>query len=141
MRNRKTAFGIASAFIVGVFAATFATGAVAAADNSKIVVSYADLNLSAVEGIETLYQRIQSAAQVVCSGLGGRTLQEHSKFDSCKLSAISNAVSDVAVPALSEYYNTHAGIQRDSPAGRKEVTVAKHDNGHPRSLCLASASI
>jgi UrcA family protein len=137
MQNRKSSFGVVAGLVTGLFVATLGTSAAAATDTSKIVVPYGDLNLSAAQGIEALYHRIQAAAQQVCVVLDGRTIQQRSQFDSCKLSAINNAVSDVAVPALSDYYNERNGIAHGGGLARKEVTVARRDNGHQHGLCLA----
>ena len=69
-------------------------------------VRYNDLDLTREAGAQTLYQRIKSAAQRVCTPLNGRQLVDHMNQHGCVTSAIEQAVKQVNEPMLTRYYLT-----------------------------------
>ncbi len=64
-------------------------------DVPRVVVRYADLDLSTQEGVQTLYKRISSAARLVCPATDPRTLVKFSEGRTCREAAIARAVSSV----------------------------------------------
>jgi UrcA family protein len=91
-------------------ASAFGPAAAVAADSDDTTiiqhVSYSDLDLTREAGAQTLYQRINSAAQRVCSPLNGRQLVEHMNQRGCVTSAVERAVRHVNEPMLTRYYLT-----------------------------------
>jgi len=79
------------------------------ADELKVNVVFADLNLARTEGAASLYGRINSAARTVCAPLDGRRLEEKSLFRTCVGDAGARAVSDVNKPTLTKYYESKVG--------------------------------
>ena len=71
----------------------------------SVTVSYADLDLSSPAGAQTLYRRIQGAAQQVC-GYAGADVIEQAIWKSCYRSAVGDAVKKVNEPLLTA---VHAG--------------------------------
>jgi UrcA family protein len=69
-------------------------------------VSYSDLDLSREPGARVLYQRIKSAAGVVCAPLSGRQLSQYMNQANCVTNAIETAVKQVNEPMLTRYYLT-----------------------------------
>jgi UrcA family protein len=63
-------------------------------------VKYGDLNLANAQGVERLYVRIAGAAQQVCRGLDGRSMEEKVQFSICTTQSIARAVAAVDQPAL-----------------------------------------
>jgi UrcA family protein len=63
-------------------------------------VKYGDLNLANAQGIERLYFRIAGAAQQVCRGLDGHSMEEKVQFSICTRQSIARAVAVVDQPAL-----------------------------------------
>jgi len=71
-------------------------------------VSYADLDISKPAGAKTLYQRIVSAANRVCSADNYKYLPTRNGVRECTDTAIDKAVKDVGSPALSALRPTAA---------------------------------
>jgi UrcA family protein len=76
-----------------------------------IDVHFADLNLTRTEGVAILYQRIESAAQTVCTSLDGRDLGSAMRFRGCVQKAMATAVAKVDRPALTAYYRAKSGTR------------------------------
>lgn len=72
------------------------------------VVSYADLNLNGQSGAETMYLRLQWAAQRVCEPLGGRGLKAVQR-SVCIDQAIARAIDQVDKPVLTAYHRARTG--------------------------------
>ena len=94
---------------------TLATGTASARDTSldppSIKVSYADLNLSTIEGANALYGRIKRAARDVCR-LDYVQPEErlYSRvWKTCYDTAIGTAVTTVNSPMLSAVHSSKAG--------------------------------
>jgi UrcA family protein len=82
---------------------------VAKADLPAKTVSYGDLNLQRHEGVATLYRRIQTAANLVCSQVNERPPQIALRLRHCASDATTRAVSEVGVPALTTLHAQHTG--------------------------------
>ncbi|HYM36056.1 MAG TPA: UrcA family protein [Steroidobacteraceae bacterium] len=96
-------------YVVGV--ALLASGMCQAANAAElrdgipqIVVNFGDLDLSRAEGVNQLYGRLTIAAERVCDVFDGKALERHAMFLRCKRAALNNAVSRVALPALTTVY-------------------------------------
>jgi UrcA family protein len=95
----------------------------ARADESarQVKVSYADLNLSSMQGAEALYRRIKNAAGEVCYPREEKNLALMASRRACIHTAMSDAVTHVGSPTLMAVYNTRDG--RSQP-----LQVALSDN-------------
>jgi|KBSMisStaDraftv2_1062788.scaffolds.fasta_scaffold39118_2 UrcA family protein len=67
-------------------------------------VNFAELDLSRPAGAETLYRRIERAAEEVCAPFTGRQLIEKMNRKACIASAVERAVRQVNAPLLTDYY-------------------------------------
>jgi UrcA family protein len=95
--------------------ASSVTSACLAADSSdvpRIVVKFADLNISNPQGAASLYGRIAAAARVVCRpfDLDSRNLQSQARLKACIHTAITNAVAKVAKPELVAIYDAKSNL-------------------------------
>ena len=76
----------------------------------RTVVSFADLNLSRQPGLDTLYHRLQSAAEMVCSPRdGGRDASRGLDYRACYRSAMDRAVESVDNPGLRQTHLAYTG--------------------------------
>lgn len=73
-----------------------------------VVVSYRDLDLSTVTGVQTLYKRISVAARQVCPFEGSKELARIALANSCRRAAIEHAVSDIHSPQLAALHAERA---------------------------------
>jgi UrcA family protein len=78
-------------------------------DANSVVVRFGDLNLSSQAGVASLYQRIQNAAESVCSPLETRILGLRDAYDSCVTDALAQGVAAVGNPSLSEFHAARQG--------------------------------
>ena len=69
----------------------------------SVTVKYRDLNLSTIEGATALYQRLKSAARLVCDE-PSTGLDEHRVYQACFRAAIADAVTKVNSPLLTAVY-------------------------------------
>jgi UrcA family protein len=72
------------------------------------VVNFKDLNLNTSEGAAVLYARIQSAAYEVCGSPDRYDLSEL-KLQTCVKAAVSEAISHVDRPMLTNLYEAKTG--------------------------------
>lgn len=85
-------------------------------DRTKsLTVSFADLDLSKPEGAATLLDRMRNAAKGVCSSLDGASIREQQRHAACIEFALSNAVTRVDQPTLTEYFAMHTSTQSQLP--------------------------
>ena len=73
----------------------------------SVVVQFADLDLAHRDGAETLYRRLQAAAERVCASRDGRNgtdIGSQTRYKICWQSALATAVAKVDQPALTAYY-------------------------------------
>jgi len=86
--------------IITAFAALTAAGAfagpAAAAEETSVAVSVADLDLSSSEGSEALTTRIDAAIDTVCQRPDIRDLKANVAWEECKAEARSGALNQVA---------------------------------------------
>ena len=71
------------------------------------IVRYADLNLNTQQGIDTLYQRLQSASRSVCSQFKSRDLSMRKHWQDCYRQALSGAVNKINVEKLTALHQQH----------------------------------
>jgi UrcA family protein len=96
--------------------------AVAPPDDTRVTVSFAELNVNSSAGAEKLYHRIASAAEKVCgptvanAAIGALFARKR-----CISESIARAVAQVDAPALTRYFENDKikGAQRPTePAAR-----------------------
>lgn len=75
----------------------------------RVVVRFAELDLSKAAGADALYQRIRSAARNVCSMHESRDPAQIARSYSCYRSAVDNAVAQVNHPRLSLLHDRALG--------------------------------
>jgi UrcA family protein len=93
--QRNTAF-------IGAAACLLLAAATAGAGESGIRVTYADLDLNTATGVDTLYRRINTAAQRWCEDLNLRTGSRLSTgYRECVTDAVNSTVSALNLPGLS----------------------------------------
>ena len=61
-----------------------------------VTVSYADLDLGTDSGIETLYQRLRTAARTACNPADTLDGRSQVAFEVCKVEALERAVAQLA---------------------------------------------
>jgi UrcA family protein len=99
--------GLVAAAIFGSLTLGFASLS-NASDNTEareVTVKYADLDVSTSHGAATLYGRIRTAAEAVCSPLSHGDLSSKKHRDSCVSQSIAVAVSKVNQGALFAVYD------------------------------------
>jgi UrcA family protein len=72
----------------------------------RVVVNYADLDLTRAAGDHVLYQRIRGAAQSVCRAFDDRNLAHITLHRKCVESAVGRAVANIDHPDFRAYYAT-----------------------------------
>ena len=84
------------------------TGGLAwAAEPIRVNVSYADLNLESAAAVRTLYGRLRSAAQRVCTPVDdGRYSPSNFAFQRCYQTALDSAVAKSNRPVLTAMHNS-----------------------------------
>jgi UrcA family protein len=82
-----------SASVFVVMAAVSSAGPARAADTdtTSVKVHYRDLDLTTDAGEAALKQRIARAATNICGPVGGRTLDDWSRYNTCRNTAIASA--------------------------------------------------
>jgi UrcA family protein len=81
-------------------------------------VHYSDLNLNTQAGVAALYNRIRSAAQLVCGNVDPRRLDEAASAKACMDKAVFSSVTAVNNPMLTSEYNARVG------GAQKQISVA-----------------
>ena len=105
--NRITTTILASALAAGAQIAHGADPTDAA--RRHVVVHFSDLNPTSIEGATTLYRRLQSAAEKVCTQGETRDLATVFRVKACVSGAISAAVADINQPSLTAYFRAKQG--------------------------------
>jgi UrcA family protein len=96
MNIQKISIAAATLSIAGLLGSQAALSAVVTEDNApKIVVSYADLDLSSSKGATALLRRIDSAARRVCPDEFSRDLHIKALARECQRAATARAVAQV----------------------------------------------
>lgn len=78
----------------------FATGAPA------VTVNFSDLDVAHAPGVETLYQRLRTAAKAVCGAKDTRNLNQVQEWRTCYKQALDGAVEKVNIDRLDELHNS-----------------------------------
>jgi UrcA family protein len=78
---------------------------------TQLVVKYADLDLSKRGGVIELYQRIETAARVVCAPRFA-SVPTQPGLDVCLSDAITRAVVEINQPGLTHYFTARMQQQR-----------------------------
>ncbi len=85
-----------------------ASGAVLAADAPpEIRVSYADLDLTTDQGVQTLYRRLVAAAEQVCPSAPMQHLSLYVQSRACQKKAVAEAVRQIGSPRLAALLSRH----------------------------------
>ena len=71
----------------------------------SVRVSYADLDLNAVEGQHTLYQRLRGAAQDVCGEVYSKVAREIRENSECRENALQTALRKVGNPSVAAIHH------------------------------------
>jgi UrcA family protein len=72
-------------------------------------VHYSDINLANSAGAKALYERLITAAGLVCAPYGSGELARQKPYRSCVRQAVSAAVADINSPMLTSYYVSKGG--------------------------------
>ena len=72
-------------------------------------VHYSDINLENSGGAKVLYERLITAAGLVCAPYESPQLARAKPYRSCVRQAVSAAVADVNSPMLTSYYVSKGG--------------------------------
>jgi len=99
----------AFAMIALVPVCSFADDSVRIGDSLHMKISYADLNIAAPAGAQTLYTRITHAAAKVCPLVDSATQLNIGTYEPCVQKAISDAVLALNLPQLTRLYAQKSG--------------------------------
>lgn len=80
-------------------------------DVPKIVVSLAGLSLANPKGVDLAYERIRSAAKIVCHVDQSRELAQAARARACFKTAVADAVAKVDRPMLSALHASRTSGQ------------------------------
>jgi UrcA family protein len=69
------------------------------------VIEYQDLNLAQPEAVRILYRRIENAAERVCGHVSPRDLDRYPEYRECRARAVSEAVDQIDIPALTALHH------------------------------------
>jgi UrcA family protein len=97
--STHSALILSTALLFGGSAATLAAPTLVGEVATK-TVRFADLDISTASGAEALYERIVTAARMVCRDAGLNLVAE------CRARAIADAVRGVASPLLSSVHSS-----------------------------------
>jgi UrcA family protein len=78
-------------------------------DTRSVTVRYADLDLSEQAGVESLYQRLRTAARHVCGSKETRYLEAVRDWRRCHNTALEQAIKEVANERLTAVHEDRAG--------------------------------
>ena len=73
-----------------------------------VTVSYGDLDLSTAAGAKALYERLASAARMVCPGEFSPDLKQVAGYYTCRREAIARAVSRINSSQLAALVANHS---------------------------------
>jgi UrcA family protein len=100
------------AAIAMVLACVLAASNAFAGDEARSeTVKFQDLNVDTPAGVETLYNRIHSAARRVCAESDPVAVWG---VENCIRKAEGKAISDLNLPGLTAYYRTKNGGKREA---------------------------
>lgn len=99
--GRKALGSVVACILSGVSSLT------GAGQPTGIVVRYADLDLSTHYGVTTMYARLESAANTVCTARVGQWSRD--SISSCVDYSVRQAVLQIGAPQLVILYETRTG--------------------------------
>jgi UrcA family protein len=105
--NAATRYTLAALLVCSWSAGALAMGS--ADEIPQRTVHFADIDVSSGAGAAILYSRIKIVAAQVCEQINARSLPAVALAHRCMAQAISRAVADVNVPALSSYHLAQTG--------------------------------
>jgi UrcA family protein len=79
------------------------------------VVRFADLDVSRIEGVKTLYTRLRLAAMMVCTPLESASSWGDAQHRACMDKAIADAVAGANRPLLSQYHQSRTKGNKSDP--------------------------
>jgi len=82
-------------------------GAAGSSAPATVTVRYGDLNLGTDAGLQTLYARLQRAAEQVCPDSHDRSLERATRARACEAAAVDAAVERVHSPRLAALHAQH----------------------------------
>ena len=88
----------------------------AQASDARVTVDFTDLNLSRAADVDTLYARLQRAADEVCQRNNGREHYQRRKYRECYAEAMERAVSGINAVQLTKL---HAARDSAAPRGQR----------------------
>ncbi len=97
----KTFLTLAAAALISIGNVNLAQAEDEAA--ASLTVQFADLDLDKPQGAATLFTRIKTAAERVCSDHRGPAPADTVRYKACVRVAVSNAVAKVDRPTLTDY--------------------------------------
>lgn len=103
MDESKSVAGAAAMLLACLFVVSSAVAREPSDQMRSETVKFQDLNVTAAAGVDTLYNRIHSAAQRVCSMSGQHGLGGASASATCAKEAQDRAIEKVNLPALTAY--------------------------------------
>lgn len=90
----------------------------------SVLVHFEDLDPNSTRGAELLYNRIELAAETVCSDLAPqRSLALSARYASCVRSALGDAITKVNLSRVTEYAAAH-GVAPSEPPIKVKVARA-----------------
>jgi len=101
MDNSKSVAGAAAMLLACVFAVSSASAGEPDGQVRMEDIKFQDLNLTTTAGMDTLYQRIHSAAQRVCAVSGQPTVDVAAA--KCSKDAQARAIEKMNLPALTAF--------------------------------------
>jgi UrcA family protein len=72
------------------------------------VIEYQDLNLATPQAVQILYRRIENAADRVCGRVSPREMAAFDKYRECRGRAVTDAVKQNDIPALTALHRDKA---------------------------------
>jgi len=97
--DRKALGGLLACILCGV------SGLASAGQPSEVVVTYGDLDLNTEYGVTTMYARLETAAETVCTAHEGL----RDRINACVDYSVRQAVAQIGAPRLVVLYETRTG--------------------------------
>ena len=101
MKTTRTLIAVAAGLALTI--AGIGTGFASTSDDStelRVVVRYANSELTSSEGVWRVQRRILSAVEQVCPAVDGRELARRAQVEACRSQALADAVAQVKSPQL-----------------------------------------
>ena len=76
-----------------------------AAGAPAVIVNFSDLDIARGSGVQTLYQRLRTAAKTVCGMKDTRNLTVMQEWRACYKQALNGAVEKVNIESLDKLHN------------------------------------